>query len=367
MKKIIISLLVLILIPFMVNAKGCEPDKITIQSVTINNKTENVSEKTIPSIKDKTINIGLNMSEVGDSIEYRMIVKNDSNEDYLLDKRTISNNSDYIDYTLETRDKTNIIKAKDQKEVYLRVEYKNKVASNLFENGVYNDNKNLKVNLSTDDSNNILNPKTGISLIVIILLLIGIGAIIYLFIKIKKPSKVLLFIIGMTLVIPLGVYAICKFDITVDSSVTIKIEEGYFKIREKQCDASYEKEGIFLYEKGMTFDDFINSEYYTNLDDEKKKLVKELLKIYDENIDYSLYNSYREDKNIIACIDEIEVPSWYPGMTSEEEDLAYEQYNIKVKQCYTENRKRIEINDKIDDQDKATYVPDFEEKSSCPN
>ena len=167
MKKLIISIILLItLIPSIVFAEECDIEKLTIESIKINTKTDNVIEKSEPIIEGRNINLDLKMSEVGDSIEYEMIVKNDSNEDYELDKTTLSANSDYIEYTFDTNSDSNIVKKGETKKVRLKVSYKNEVAANLFQNGIYTDNKKLTVNLAnnsinTNTSNNINNPKTG--------------------------------------------------------------------------------------------------------------------------------------------------------------------------------------------------------------
>ena len=90
------------------------------------------------------------MSEVGDNIEYKFVVKNDSKEYYELDKNSFKISSDYIVYTLESNDDSNIVKANSSKIVYLKVEYKNEVPDEAFESGAYNDNKSMIVNLSTE-------------------------------------------------------------------------------------------------------------------------------------------------------------------------------------------------------------------------
>ena len=128
MKKYLIPVLIFIIImPFIVNAETCDIDKITIKNISIKNKTDNVEELDKATASDKNINLYLSMSDVGDNIEYKFIVKNDSNEDYELDKTSLNLSSDYIDYLFETDDNSNIVKANSSKTVTLRVEYKNKV------------------------------------------------------------------------------------------------------------------------------------------------------------------------------------------------------------------------------------------------
>ncbi len=41
------------------------------------------------------------MSEVGDNIKYKLIIENDSNDDYKLDENSLNVESYYMDYTFE--------------------------------------------------------------------------------------------------------------------------------------------------------------------------------------------------------------------------------------------------------------------------
>ena len=122
MKKFLLPILLfLMFIPLYVNAETCDTDKITISSITVENKSDNVEELEKATASGKNINLNLSMSEVGDNIEYKFVVKNDSNEDYELDKTSLNLNSDYINYLFETEDNSNVVKANSSKTVTLRV------------------------------------------------------------------------------------------------------------------------------------------------------------------------------------------------------------------------------------------------------
>lgn len=47
------------------------------------------------------------MSEVGDTIKYKLIIANDSNDDYKLDENSLNVESYYMDYTFELEDNSN--------------------------------------------------------------------------------------------------------------------------------------------------------------------------------------------------------------------------------------------------------------------
>ena len=113
MKKniLFISMIILLFvtIPFIVNAETCDNNKLSISSITIDKQTGDVVELADPIVNGKDININLSMSEVGDSVKYKVVVKNESNEDYELDKNSFNISSDYIDYKIEFEDNSNII------------------------------------------------------------------------------------------------------------------------------------------------------------------------------------------------------------------------------------------------------------------
>ena len=112
MKRILQIIMICILfIPLLVNAETCDNDKITISSIELENKSNNVEELDNATSSYNNININLNMSNVGDNIKYKIVIKNDSNKDYYLNKKSIKTSSNYIDYNVESGDNSNIVKA----------------------------------------------------------------------------------------------------------------------------------------------------------------------------------------------------------------------------------------------------------------
>ena len=98
--KIIIPIfLVLMFMPFVVNAETCDTDKISIDSITLEENFDNVEELEEARVNGKNINLNLSMSEVGDNVKYKITVKNDSNEDFDFGK-TISQEV-YVKHDIE--------------------------------------------------------------------------------------------------------------------------------------------------------------------------------------------------------------------------------------------------------------------------
>ena len=116
MKKILKVLLITILfIPIMVNAAQCDTTKVYIDSIGIENTNGNVIELEDATAQDKKVNLNLRMSTKDDEILYKVVLKNDSEDDYEINKNSIKLNSDYIEYSLESNN-NNIVKANLQEQ-----------------------------------------------------------------------------------------------------------------------------------------------------------------------------------------------------------------------------------------------------------
>ena len=64
MRKILLLILFfLIFIPFLVDAETCDTDKITIENLTVERKTDNVEELSEATSSNKNINLNLSMNE----------------------------------------------------------------------------------------------------------------------------------------------------------------------------------------------------------------------------------------------------------------------------------------------------------------
>ena len=233
-KMFLIILLCLLFLPFIVNAEECDITKITITSMEQKGIEGNTKEVEEPTFNDRSINFNLKMFEVGDAITYDMTIKNDSDEDYMIDEDTFKTDSEYIVYTLKTNDGDNVVKARGSKNVTLIVEYKKEVDSSLLSNNKFDASNSLKLSLNTsekegpldvittDNIEEIKNPLTGnrnIRLICLILL-ISLTIIYLTYHNKKKYNRYLILILPIALITT--VYATCKCDIEVESTVEIE-------------------------------------------------------------------------------------------------------------------------------------------------
>ena len=238
--KYIKYFLILLLIPFIVLAEDCDISKITISSIKQKSIEGNTVEIDEPKIQDKDINLNLKMFEIGDSITYDITIKNDTEEDYTIDEESFKTDSDYIEYSLKTNDNSNVVKTKSTKTVILTVTYKKEVEDSLLTNYKYDATNNLKISLNTKDKPKelavittdnikeskdpieIKNPVTNVNSVkIIVIILLSSLAIIYLMINNKrKYSKYLIILLSLLTIST--VYAICKVDIDIKSSIEIE-------------------------------------------------------------------------------------------------------------------------------------------------
>lgn len=257
MKKYVILLLILFL-PFMVNAATCDTDKIEIKSIDLVESSNAVVQNSDPFAQGKEIKVDVSMSNVGDNAKYKLIIKNDSDEDLEFNKDSININSQYLDYSFDISD-NNIIKANSTKEIYLNIQYKKEVPDSAFNEGVFTNNQVMNVDLS-NESVDVENPKTGISILLVVLLAVIVFSLTIIVITTnKKYSKLMVIIITLMMIIPVSVYALCKCSLKVDSRVRIEKNVQSFCI--KAVSSDYSRIYYYPYERGMTWSDFINSNY----------------------------------------------------------------------------------------------------------
>ncbi len=288
MKKKVLLILFLLLFPSIVLAKDtCNNGDIKIEEINVEEK-EGYPEELIPvSIDNKKINLNIEMYNVGESITYKIKVKNNSNNDYYFTKDSFNLNTDYLEY--EILNDSAVIKSKEEKIIRLRITYKEKIPNDEF-----NENNMMSITLSDTPLSNPSTKRT-ISLLLLVTL---ITLIVFAINRNKKLNKVL---IGMLICsIPLSIKALCTVNLEINANITINGKEAIF-LPGKEVNAKM---------KELSGDDTstATSPYY----------------FQDENITAIKYsniepiNSNKEEKNIVSTVD-----SPYPIYMWYEEGIIY--------------------------------------------
>ena len=262
--------LILLLIPFMVLAEECDVSNITITSMKPNKIEGNTEVISDPTFEDRTINLNLKMYNVNDSITYDLVIQNDSEEDYMIDEDTFKTDSDYIEYTLKTKDNSNVVKANSSKNMTLIVAYKKEVEADKLTNNKFNASNSLKLSLNTsskeeplsvittDNIKEVKNPITSVSSMLLIIIALLITTIIaYILITRKSIYTKYMLLILSFLLIP-AVYAICTCDIEVESTIEIEKKPKLFDTianlakEDNSCVTKYEGEVTDEVDKTVT-------------------------------------------------------------------------------------------------------------------
>ena len=282
---LLFSLFIILMIPFIVFAEECNVNDIVITSMKKINVEGNAEELDNPKFNKLNIKLYLIMKEVGDSIYYDITVKNNGTEDYYIDKNNFKTNSEYIEYSLSTNDNNNIVKAKSNKKLTLKITYKKEVDKSLLDDNIYEESNNLNLSLNTKKIANELdiittdnikkindltkvednyikreetkvnNPITSTtSMKFIIAILLTTIVIIFLTIinkkKYNKYNKYLVLIISMSLI--QVVYAVCKCDIKFENNIIIEHKPT---LNETLIDLSKEENSCMIKYEGEVTDD----------------------------------------------------------------------------------------------------------------
>ena len=208
MKKYILTIILLILFfPLLVFAEDTD---ITISDLEFVS-SEGYTEETTPAeIVNNQIKLDLKMIEVGDSISYKIKIKNNRNEDYIVDSTSVMHDDNYMRYTLENDEHSYLLKPGEEKEYVLNAIYQNEVERDKFRAGIFTLDKDEYFNITPDS---LLNPKTGSFFFIILSLCIVIFTMMFL----PKKQKVLsLFIL---IIIPLMVHAEGVYQLVLDSNI----------------------------------------------------------------------------------------------------------------------------------------------------
>ena len=217
LKKLLLLILFLLLFPSMVLAKDtCDSNDIIIEEINIEEKEGYPEELTPVSIDNNKINLNLEMYNIGESITYKIKVKNNSNNDYYFTKDSFNLNTDYLEYSL--LNDSEVIKANEEKSIQLKITYKEKIPEDEF-----NENNRMSITLSDTP---LANPSTKRSLI-LIFFVVG-TTIILTFVGEKKLIEKFMIGIIVLLTVPLITHALCTINLEINSNIIINNKEAIF-------------------------------------------------------------------------------------------------------------------------------------------
>jgi hypothetical protein len=120
MKKFILMLLVVLLMPVTVLAETCHADGVTIESIEMIEKSEGSKELSPAKANGTSMDLDISFTREKDYIIYKVVIKNNTENDYVLDEAMFTKNYNNVSYKFETDNK--LVKAGNVRELSLRVE-----------------------------------------------------------------------------------------------------------------------------------------------------------------------------------------------------------------------------------------------------
>ena len=307
-RKVKLLLLSLIfLVPFMVFAEDKVENTnhsgdVYIASSELIKASDGVEEVEKPTLKDLNVKFNVRFSEVNQSIEYKLIIKNTSSKDYNISTDNSFNKSDYITYNFKYDDGSDIIKANSEEEMLVTITYSKEVPDNKLTDGKFIEDNVMSLNLSDE----ITNPSTILQRYGVNILLIIITCVVaFYFLKTKNIKNSLKVLILGLILIPLATRAIETIKVTIDAHVEIEKPSEF-------CYITYINEGIankttpskrytevkalYKYRKGMTWEEYLNSDYNKITDSTTISYNNKQFNVNDyinnENEVYSEYKRY---------------------------------------------------------------------------
>ena len=187
-------LLLFLFVPFVVFGATCEK-QIVIESVELVDKSSTVTETDDPSFDCDSLTINAEMHEVGEFIQYKVKVKNQSNKKYQFKDTPFELNSNLLQADFQF-DGASSIKANEEKEILLTLTYGTEVESHLYRGGKYLIDNAIKMNYQEAS---IINPSTGQSAFFFYLIILVTIVFVLTSIK-KKKEAVMMLLLGLFLI-----------------------------------------------------------------------------------------------------------------------------------------------------------------------
>ena len=341
MKKLL-SFIFLLFIPFMVKAADVE-----IKNITLLEKVGDVVINNEPTYKGMKINFDLSFTNVEDSVKYKVVVKNNTNETLEIDGDPQYGDHNYIKYTAEFNGDDNAIKAGEEKEIVLIVTYDKEIPVEEFDNGVYNEKGTVSISFLNLSSTNQENPLT--SSLPIIAIIITIVTIITIILARHGMKKTAISLIVLTILsVPIISIAVRKISFDVESKI-------YIKDRCYRLDTTYGsfEEGKEVQEICVEFtenkyfvDEFYSLQWYPR----KNPTDQLVLSVYREHFNNNSYvKAYNKDTN--ELLKEIKLSDFPKPLLqiSNVRDFKYYRLEISLGTELDKEDIRLEISPDLED------------------
>ena len=227
MKKIYFAVLI-ILFSFFINLVKAE-NNVFINEISIEEKSDGVIESKEPVINGLKVDFDLKFEKVGAFIKYKLLINNRDSEDFTLNSNYKGDN-DYIKYEYFYENDNKVLVAGGEKIVYVLITYDKQVPSNLFNEGVYRENRSTSLSFYNNrlPEEQIDNPKTSTASILLIIMAVALSFIISFLLSSRKMRRYLgIIVICVSVLLPFMIYAINSLAITINTKIEIVKNNKY--------------------------------------------------------------------------------------------------------------------------------------------
>lgn len=230
----LIKFLTFIILMFFFAIKINADSSIYIDSISLEDKSENTSIIEEPKFNNLDIDFSISFSDKNDFIKYKINIVNNTKKDLYISDKEYFMDSEYIKYKLFSED---VIKANDQSVIYLEIQYADDIDETLMVDNEYNEVKKASIEFLDENGEVITNPKTGGSLFLLFLLLFLLICIVAYFI-IRKRSVIILSVLFICF-LPLIIFA--AEPLMLSLNVKVKINKLY------SVDYYYDWSNVLIY------------------------------------------------------------------------------------------------------------------------
>jgi len=265
MKKLL-SFIFLLFIPFIVNAE------VKITSAEIVDQTKDLEVDPNPKFEGLKLNIDIKFANKGEFVKYKLVVKNDTKKDYEIEAGETFSEGDYIKYLTEYEKEDSILKAGTEREIFITVSYENEVPAEAFKDGKYTESKAVAINLSNNDEQE--NPDTKVGYYILATASILFVSLLLIIFNKYKLDHLMVLVIAIAVALPISIFALEKLTIEIAANIEIAEPKQTFTLAYR-CFGSGEGRGVEVLEfkKDMTWQEYLNSSYYSSLNEEQKTLL----------------------------------------------------------------------------------------------
>ena len=217
LKKILFICIIMVFVSIIdVDAAG-----VSIKSIRLIDHTGSATEISEPKVSGLNINFDLAFADLGDSAIYEVVLNNPTNKEYEINTEKKFGPSNFISYTYELKDKTNVIKANSEVTLNVIIKYENAVSPDKLVDGKYVENNDMGINLLNEDNPDTFN---NFLFIILMIVLMGVATLVFKYTK----DKGLYIIILSLLLVPFTVFAVEKIKLTIGTKIMIAQKHGVY-------------------------------------------------------------------------------------------------------------------------------------------